>query len=603
MKSTHRRITVGLVTAGLAVSLGGFGVAGAAESPSLPVRLIVGFKPGVDTATAALSAAARLGVSEASARRSKMSSQLGVELRAKSVEVAGSKATAAIAALESDPDVAYVEVDRQSRAFDVAPNDPVFAAGNQRELTQLNVPKARDTTTGAAVKVAVLDTGVSPVGDLAGKVLPGYDFFNYDNDANDNDAGAFRHGTVVASLIAATPNNGTGMAGVCASCQILPVKVLGGKNGVGYNYDIAQGIIYAVKQGAKIINMSLGGPSRSTTIQNAVAYANGRGVLVVAAAGNEGDEGNPVNYPAAYPDVLSVAATNTRTGGTALTSWSSYGANWVDVAAPGITAGMWSNGRYCWDGDYTNCGGYTLQGTSFAAPLVAGAAALVASVRPNYSGWSLQNSIVASARKISNRVKYGLVDANASLFKATDTVPPTVGGISPRQNAAVHGTVPIVPTGMADSKSGIRAVDLYVDGKWHSVDYTAPFAPALNTAGRNGALKLQLRVTDKAGNRTMSGYRVVIADNVKPTVSITKGPKNKAKVKGTVRINVKASDRSGIRKVQLLVNGKVVATDTKAGYKLSFQVAKQKKTMKVRVRAYDGAGNLKYVTTRTYYRA
>ncbi|MEU4423904.1 S8 family serine peptidase [Actinoplanes sp. NPDC024001] len=602
MKSSHRRITVGLVTAGLAASLGAFGVADAADTTSLPVRLIVGLKAGVD-ANAGLSGADRFGVRDLMARRSQMSRDLGNALGAKSMEVAGTRVASAIAALRSDPNVAYVEVDGQSKAFDVAPNDPVFSGGYQPELRQLNVPKAWDTTTGAGVKVAVLDTGVSPVGDLAGKVLPGYDFYHYDNDANDNDAGAFRHGTVVASLIAATPNNGAGMAGVCGGCQILPVKVLGGKNGIGYNYDIAQGIIYAVQQGAKIINMSLGGPSRSTAIQNAVAYANGRGVLVVAAAGNEGEDGNPVNYPAAYSDVLSVAATNTRTGGTALTSWSSYGAGWVDVAAPGITAGMWSNGKYCWDGNTAACGGHTLQGTSFAAPLVSGVAALIASRKPNYQGWSLQNSILASTRKITNRVKYGLVDANAALFKSTDTVPPTVTGMTPRQNAAVRGTVAVVPTGMTDAKSGIRAVELYVDGKHHSVDYASPWAPTLKTTGRNGAIKLQLRVTDKAGNRTWSPSRVVIADNVLPSVSITKGPKNKAKVKGTVTIKVKASDRSGISKVQLLVNGKVVATDTTAGYSLKFKVSKQKKKMKVRVRAYDKAGNVRYVTTRTYYRA
>ena len=97
--------------------------------------------------------------------------------------------------------------------------------------------------------------------------------------------------------------------------------------------------------------------------------------------------------------------------------------------------------------------------------------------------------------------------------------------------------------------------------------------------------------------------RTVVADNVLPTASITTAPKNKAKVKGTVKVYAKAADLSGISKVQLLVNGKVVATDTKAGYMLSYKVAGQKKTMKVRIRAYDKAGNVRYTTIRTYYRA
>ena len=604
MKSSHRRVTVGLVTAGLAASLGAFNVAEAADTSSEPVRLIVGYRPGAD-GEANPAVKQRLGIrSSISALRGRMSRHMSAAIGAQSVEVSKSNVPAAIAALESDPNVAYVEVDRQSRAFDVTPNDPVFTAGHQPELRQINVPKAWDTTTGGPVKVAVLDTGVSEVGDLAGRVLPGFDFYNYDEDASDDDPTArFHHGTVVASLIAATPNNGEGMAGVCAECQILPVKVLGGRDGSGYNYDIAQGIIYAVRQGAKIINMSLGGTSRSTTIEKAVQYATGKGVLVVAAAGNEGDEGNPKNYPAAYPDVLAVGATNTRNGGTARAVFSSFGASWVDVAAPGITAGMWNDGEYCWIGSYANCNGYTVQGTSFSAPLVSGVAALVASHRPSYTGWSLQNAIKAGARKIGPWVKYGLVDANASLTKGTDTVLPKVTGVSPKQSTKVHGTVAITPTGLSDAKSGIRSVDLYLDGKFHSWDYVAPFAPKLNTAGRNGAIKVQLKVTDKAGNVRWSGTRTLLADNIKPVVSITKAPKNKAKVKGTVKVYAKASDKNGISKVQLLVNGKVVATDTKSGYKLTFKVSSQKKTMKVRVRAYDKAGNVTYVATRTYYRA
>ena len=94
----------------------------------------------------------------------------------------------------------------------------------------------------------------------------------------------------------------------------------------------------------------------------------------------------------------------------------------------------------------------------------------------------------------------------------------------------------------------------------------------------------------------------MVADNTKPKLSITKAPKNKAKVKGTVTIKAKASDKYKVAKVQLLVNGKVVATDTKAAYSLSFKVAKQKKTMKVVVRAYDKAGNMTKLATRTYYR-
>ncbi|MFC7534845.1 S8 family serine peptidase [Actinoplanes sp. GCM10030250] len=603
MKSAHRRVIVGTVAASLAAGLGAFGVADAASTPSAsaqPVRLIVGLKAGADAAIDLTSLRA-LGLAGADARGRQLSRGLLAEVGAKSLEIPKSRASAAISALRRDPDVAYVQVDPKAKAYDYAPNDPIFTAGNQPELAQIKVPTAWDTTRGGSVKVAVVDTGVSAVGDLAGRVLPGYDFAN--NDFDPADDGDFPHGTVVASLIAASQDNGTGIAGVCAECEILPVKALG-SDGSGWYSDIAEGIIYAAREGAKIINLSLGSPEPSPILQDAVAYAAGRGALVVVAAGNEGNTAK--QYPAAYGDVLAVGATDTRSGGTARASFSSYG-SWVDVAAPGITAGMRNNGAYCWDGNTATCwdsyyGEYEVQGTSFAAPLVAGVAALVASKNPRYSGWSIGNSIRASARKVS-WVEKGVVDASAALTKGTDTVAPTATGISPAQNAKVRGNVTITPTGLKDDWSSIRAIDLYVDGKWHSWDYTYPWGPKLYTRGRNGAVKVQMKIIDKAGNFRWTGVRTLVMDNVLPAATITKAPKNKARVKGTVNVSVKASDKSGISKVQLLVNGKVVATDTKAGYKLSFKVAKQKKTMKVRIRVYDKAGNVRYLTTRTYYRA
>ncbi|MDI6098477.1 S8 family serine peptidase [Actinoplanes sp. NEAU-A12] len=602
MKSTHRRIVVGLVAvtalaAGASLApVAGASVTGAARA--LPVRFLVGLRGGVET-DVTLPSLSRFGLAHAEGRGDSTARRLLGEVRARSIEVPGSRAAAVKAALQLDPNVAYVQEDPQVKKLDVTPSDPYFTAGRQPELGQITVPKAWESTTGSSVKVAVVDTGVNGVGDLAGRVLPGYDFYNGDGDADDDDG----HGTIVASLVAATPNNGTGIAGVCGECQILPVKVLD-SSGLGYHSDIARGIIYAAQQGSKIINLSLGSPASSAVLQDAVAYANGRGALVVAAAGNDGRDVR--GYPAAYADVLAVGATDTRTGGTARADFSNFG-NWVDVAAPGITAGMKRDGTYCWD-DRSSCwiaryNEYEIQGTSFSAPLVSGVAALVASKNPGYSGWSLGNAITGTARPNGGWNQYGVVDAAAAINRGTDTTPPSATGTSPAQNAKVRGTVPVIALGLRDDSSGILAVDLFVDGKLHTWDYTAPFVPNLRTAGRNGRIKMQVRIRDKAGNVTWLPARTVIADNVLPTASVTKAPKNKARVKGTVKVHVKAADKSGISKVQLLVNGKVVATDTKAGYVLSYKVSRQKKTMKVRIRAYDKAGNVRYTTIRTYYRA
>ncbi|WP_229073890.1 S8 family serine peptidase [Actinoplanes sp. DH11] len=602
MNSSSRRAVVGIVAASLAAGLSVAGVATPAQAAAAPVRLVVGFKSGVDSATAQPTLS-RFGIGSNESKGGNALRAALAEVSAKALDVPAAKATALMAALRLDPSVAYVQVDPKAKAFDVAPNDPVYAQGHQPELKQIKVPTAWSTTTGKAVKVAVVDTGVSGVGDLSGKVLRGYDFVNNDNNASDD--GDFPHGTVVASLIAAKANNSTGMAGVCTQCQILPVKVLDSAGSGSYS-DVAAGIIYAAKQGAKIINLSLGGAGDSPVLKDAVAYANGRGALVVAAAGNEGSSQR--QYPAAYGDVLAVGATNTRTGGTARADFSSYGSSWVDVAAPGITAGMRNNGQYCWDGNTAACwdwyyNDYEVQGTSFAAPLVAGVAALVHSKNPKYIGWSLSNAITSSARGIGGWVKYGLVDANAALSKGYDTAKPSASGSNLSHNQLVRGSRTVSPVGLKDTGgSGIRNVDLYLNGKWHSWDYVAPFAPKLNTAGKNGPIKVQLRLTDKAGNISWAPHRWIVADNTKPKLSITKAPKNKAKVKGTVTITAKASDKYKVAKVQLLVNNKVVATDTKAGYKLSFKVSKQKKTMKVVVRAYDKAGNMTKLATRTYYR-
>jgi subtilisin family serine protease len=609
MNSIRRRVIVGFaaattLSAGVVLApVAGASVTGSGQA--LPVRLLVGLRSGV-AADVTLPSLQRLGLptadGDSTARR------LLSEIRAKAIEVPGARAAAVTAALKADPNVAYVEVDPQVQKAEVTPNDPWITQNRQPELAQMNVPAAWDTTTGSTVTVAVVDTGVNAVGDLAGKVLSGYDFHNNDGYPSDDEG----HGTMVSSLIAATPNNGKGMAGVCAQCRILPVKVLNGA-GQGYHSSIAKGVIYAAQKGAKIINLSLGGTATSAVLQDAVAYANGKGALVVAAAGNENTSRK--SYPAAYADVLAVGATNTRTGGRARAGFSNFG-SWVDVAAPGITAAMQYNGTYCYD-SRSSCwvkqydprtgelvyDDYGVQGTSFSAPLVSGVAALVASAHPNYAGGGLRYAITNSGRRDNTWTQFGTVDAVRAINTGGDTRAPSATGFAPAANSKVRGNVAINLYGLTDDWSGVRNVNLYVDGKWHNWDYVAPFAPVLKTGTRNGAVKVQLLVYDKAGNHLWLPARWYTADNLAPSVSITKAPANKAKVKGTVKVYAKAADKSGISKVELIVNGKVVATDRTAGYLLSFKVASQKKTMKVRIRAYDKAGNVRYTTIRTYYRA
>jgi thermitase len=592
MARNSRRIIGGVIAAGVVATMTGVTTwaladdepATKASAPS--VRLIVGYKNAGTPSTAAQT------MSAAGARVTAAKKVLSA-LKASSVHVSKARSAGLIASLRSDPNVEYVEID-QVRTATRTPNDPVFTAGLQPEVNDVNLPAAWDRTTGSAVKVAVVDTGVTPAGDLAGAVLPGFDFVNNDRTTNDDNTEKgviVGHGTLAASLIAGRGDNGRGMAGACWSCTILPVKVLD-SDGSGYDSDVAQGVVYATQQGAKIINLSLGGAEPSTTMANAINYANDRGVLVVAAAGNENT--HEKSYPAAYTDVLAVGATARGTNTRAkFSNFNSGSDRWVDVAAPGNVTAMDPRGNY-------NTGE---QGTSFSAPMVSGIAGLVKTVHPGYNGFSIMRAIEASAKThpIGSWVTYGKVDAAVALNVGADNVAPKLTGVSPGQGAKVHGTVTVKVAGVSDAWTGVRGVDLYADGVWKAFDRFAPYELKYNSAGRNGAVVLRVRVQDKAGNMT-DFSRTVTADNIAPTVKVTKAPKNKAKIKGTVKVSYTGSDKNGIRNYQLLINGKVVQTHTTTATPFSFVASKYSKKMTMQVRAYDVAGNAKLSTKYTYTR-
>ncbi|HEU5107970.1 MAG TPA: S8 family serine peptidase, partial [Micromonosporaceae bacterium] len=310
--------SISLVAALMAAVVYGGGVpASAVPAPSSEATagLVVGLRAGTDADLPAdRVAAAGVDVVE--------SGRIG-GLPAVTLDVPSGDATEAVAALRDDPAVRYVEPVRRRGAFApaVTADDPLRS--EQWGLDRATVPGAWQHTRGsAATVVAVLDTGVNEVADLAGAVLPGRDYIRGATGSAVDDNG---HGTSVAAVLAGRGDDATGIAGACWSCKILPVKVLDG-DGFGDDGTIAAGIYYAVDAGADVINLSLGGPGESLVLADAVAHAIAHGVLVVAAAGNDG--GSVPNYPAGVPGVLAVGASgpaDTRY------SWSSHGASWVDV--------------------------------------------------------------------------------------------------------------------------------------------------------------------------------------------------------------------------------------------------------------------------------
>ena len=310
-------------------------------------------------------------------------------------------------------DTEYIEANYTYKALEV-PNDPDY--NKQWNFRAINVEQAWDETKGEGVTVAVIDTGVSKVPDLKlTKFVKGYDFVNDKEDASDDNG----HGTHVAGTIAQSTNNGYGVAGIAYEASIMPLKVLSGSGG-GTIADIAEAIKFAADNDADIINMSLGGGGASNMLEEAIKYAHSKGVTIIAAAGNEGR--NAASYPARYPDVISVAATDAA-GGKA--SYSNFGAG-VDIAAPGGTGmdtpgSIWQNTinpKSKEDPSEPESKFAGFQGTSMAAPHVAGVAALIRSTGVD-TPEEILDILKQSTRKVSedhlNNFGAGHLDAHAAV--------------------------------------------------------------------------------------------------------------------------------------------------------------------------------------------
>ena len=329
-------------------------------------------------------------------------------------------------------DVIYAEPNYIAYAL-MVPNDPYYKY--QWHLDNpvyggIQMEKAWDIATGfPSVVVAIVDTGIAY--ETYGKYcqapdldqtcfVPGYDFVNNDSHPNDDN----NHGTHVAGTVAQSTNNSTGVAGVAFNACLMPVKVLD-RRGSGNYANVASGIRFAADNGAKVINLSLGGTSDSIALKDAVAYAYQKGVTVVAACGN--DNTASCLYPATYDDyVIAVGATQYDE---TKAPYSNYGPS-LDLVAPGGNNNLDQNKDGYADGvlqqtfsssrAVCNFAYYFFQGTSMAAPHVSGVAALLLAkgnaTTPDEVRAALQKTAECPGGTCpSNTYGYGLIDAYAAL--------------------------------------------------------------------------------------------------------------------------------------------------------------------------------------------
>ena len=493
---------------------------------------------------------------------------------------------AAVRRLQADPAVKFAEVDRLISAAGTA-NDPYYTS--EWHLPDIGAPTAWDYATGSGVTIAILDTGVDGTHpDLVSQMVPGWNFYN--NSSNTADSNG--HGTAVAGTTAAATNNAAGVASVAGGARIMPV-VIADPNAWAYWSTVAQGITWAADHGARVASLSYQGASASSTIQSAASYLRSKGGVLFVAAGNTGAIDNTA------PTSLMMVVSAIQQGDT-LASFSTYG-SFVDISAPGNNIISTAMG-----GGYWNC-----WGTSFATPIVAATAALILSERPDFTPSQVDATLESTAKDLGAPgydVYYGYGNVNAAaalqyaasvpLAPAPDTMAPTVAVTSPAGGTRVAGTVSV--SANASDNVGVTHVDLRVNGVVVASDTTSPYAFSWNSAGvANGTVTLTAAAYDAAGNSAVSSPVAVNVSNTvtpppdttPPTVSIA-SPTG-GTVSGNVPVSVNASDNVSVTRVDLLVNGAVVATSNVGPWQFTWNSATVSNgSATLTAKAYDAAGNV-----------
>lgn len=295
--------------------------------------------------------------------------------------------------------------------------------GEQWALGVIGVDQAWAVTKGAGVTIAVIDSGSGPHPDLDANLDAGRNLFMGADEVGAPDVDTVGHGTHVAGIIAAVANNGVGVAGIAPESRILPIRVLG-PDGRGRSGDVVTAVRLAADVGARVINLSLGGDQESPALTEAIRYANDKGALVIAAAGNDGPAAAP-KWPAASDLTIAVAFTDQQN----VPSSRSQSGEYIDIAAPGVAILSTATGDYTYS-----------SGSSMAAGFVSGAAALLFAAQPTLTNAQVRDLLLRTATDIAAPgpdplTGFGLLNLRAAFAELARLFP--VAG-APTINALGH---------------------------------------------------------------------------------------------------------------------------------------------------------------------
>ncbi|HEX9758433.1 MAG TPA: S8 family serine peptidase [Nitrospiria bacterium] len=455
----------------------------------------------------------------------------------------------------------------------------------------IDTPEAWDIQTGTGtIIVADIDTGVDyNHSDLAANMwtnsgeIPnngidddgngfvddyrGWDFVSNDNNPMDDHG----HGTHTSGTVAAVGNNGIGVAGVTWNAQIMPVKFLNASGGGTFAAGAAA-IIYAADMGAHISSNSWGcGPSSgcfSQVVEDAIAYANTKGMLFIVAAGNSNNNNDgTIFYPctANQPNVICVAATdhNDQKAG-----FSNYGATTVDLGAPGVnTLSTTPNNTYS-----------VFSGTSMATPHVAGAAALLLSHSPSLTVDQVRSALFNHVDLIPSMAGRTVTGGRLNVDKAIrslDFTPPTVAITQPIDGDLIRGTATLEAS--ASDNVAVGQVEFYLDPDSNNfllcIDNASPYQCSLDTTLlSDGLYTLQAVAKDTSNNIGTSNLITVRVDNTPPTVSIS-FPSEGSTHSGFVLITASANDSNGIGSVQFFIDTNSQCVDTSSPFECSWDTS------------------------------